>query len=111
MEFIFRGSLGSHLAGSDKLRIELLVKYGEDAIEYQADAEQCGAESQRGDNGPELTVDKGRNPHHGKHAETGDSHLDTHGQGHFLALEPLGKGLGNRCAGHFTATAENHEAQ
>ena len=113
MEFVFAAAifLGLELAGRDQLLVEAGVHHAEGDEVDHSDEEQHGAEAHWSCYGAELGGDGRADTEDGEHAHAGDSHFDTHGEGHFLALEPFGYTLGNRGAGHFAAAAEDHESQ
>ena len=112
VEFVLRGLLVRGEAGGDQLLVELRVHEGEDDEVQQADAEQRAAESHRGHDGAaELGADQRGDPHDAEHTQAGDGHLKAHGEGHFLALEPLGEDLGDVGPLHLAAAAKDHETE
>ena len=94
-----------------QLAVEAAVEDGEHGERDQTDEQQHRAEAHGGHHSAHLGGYDGRDAEDGEHAHAGYGHLQAHGQGHLLALEPLGYGLRHRRAGHLTAAAEYHEAQ
>ena len=112
MELVLRRLLLGCKAGLHELRVELAVHDAEDDEIDKSYYQQGCAEAYRGHDGCAELVGYGRgNPHRSEHAQTGNRHLKSHGESHFLAFEPLCENLGNIGSLHFTAAAENHKAQ
>lgn len=106
------GVLAVKLAGGRQLTVELAVHEHEHGVAEQAYDEQGGAECHGSQHRlVEHAGNQRRNPHHCEYAQTRDRHLHAHRQRHLLAFEPLRNGLGDGCAGHLAAAAEDHEAQ
>ena len=94
------------------LRVQLSVHEEIDHTHDEGNAHQHHAESHRaGDVHMAAQTGKvGRENHAGGHAQTSQSHLRAHCQGHFPSLEPLDDAAAHRNAGHLHATAKHHEA-
>ena len=116
MELIFGIVHGRCFADSHELLVEAVVHDGEHEEVQQSYHEQQRGKQQRSHNrvraiDSKMLADSRCKPHGAEHAQTRDSHLQTHGQCHLLALEPFGKNLADSRTGHLAAAAEDHKAE
>ena len=116
MEFVLRVFGGCCLTHCNELLVELGVHYGENQEVNQSDYEQQRGEKKRCYDGVCAIDSKGvanhrREEHSGKDTDTGNRHLEPHGERHLLAFEPLSENLAHRSTCHLATAAEYHKTE